>query len=642
MACDTIVLAAKLTQAKNTIARSVTAAKIKNLPKFWTETTLAMKQINEARAMCHDEVPHEHPAPTPKPTPTTIRALTVGQSHSVDYVDYWSGAFRKMNPEITWVDGLNQFISSGAGIGIFETWLQDIKVLKPTLVLISAIPSDLVNNLSRYLTFIHELKQAGAAVVMNSPWQTGDTTAAQRESTYQALTTQHGGPTVVADFTHHWLLGAEGAEDNPALYRDDIHWSEIHRVGGHAFALAIWSAAVAKAYPGIKVYPEPVATAAHRAHLPANTTPAPTPTPAPHPHPMPTPVGQWIKASDIQPVPDIFDLSQAIGDVAPHADNDGAPDNVGAFRMGANASHLNYDDPIVFPGQPGAAHLHMYYGNRSVDAHSTYESLRRNPANTSDASMVDGTGRWAPALLDGKGNVLIPNFVTLYYKREPKSAPLHFRQKGWADLPRGIRFVFGANYDADPIEEDSHGRSPVSFGLLRNGTWVNTERKRYLDEIAALALPGDEIHATLTAPECWDGVHVDSPNHRGHLKYGYWQKGEGRWVVPESHPYVIPTITNSLSWVVKPGDDPKLFAFSSDIAMGKRPGETFHGDYFEAWSDPVKQMWHDNAINRLLSCVSADFGNGKIGKRWPGFGFNGATSVPMPPRVGNTYIGPNP
>ena len=36
------------------------------------------------------------------------------------------------------------------------------------------------------------------------------------------------------------------------------------------------------------------------------------------------------------------------------------------FVTRCNFSHRNMDDPIVFPGQPGAAHSHDFFANRST------------------------------------------------------------------------------------------------------------------------------------------------------------------------------------------------------------------------------------------------------------------------------------
>ena len=52
------------------------------------------------------------------------------------------------------------------------------------------------------------------------------------------------------------------------------------------------------------------------------------------------------------------------------------PDVVGAFRFICGAGQILYDDPIVYPGQPGRSHLHQFYGNTAADAHSTFASIR--------------------------------------------------------------------------------------------------------------------------------------------------------------------------------------------------------------------------------------------------------------------------
>lgn len=39
----------------------------------------------------------------------------------------------------------------------------------------------------------------------------------------------------------------------------------------------------------------------------------------------------------------------------------------GIFRINCDFAHSSYDDPIVYPGQNDAAHLHRFYGNTVVD-----------------------------------------------------------------------------------------------------------------------------------------------------------------------------------------------------------------------------------------------------------------------------------
>jgi len=68
----------------------------------------------------------------------------------------------------------------------------------------------------------------------------------------------------------------------------------------------------------------------------------------------------------------------------------------GQFRVSCPYSHSKTDDPIVFPGQPGASHLHDFFGNNSVDAFSDESSLRA--ATTTCSTSDDLSGYWEPAM----------------------------------------------------------------------------------------------------------------------------------------------------------------------------------------------------------------------------------------------------
>lgn len=76
-------------------------------------------------------------------------------------------------------------------------------------------------------------------------------------------------------------------------------------------------------------------------------------------------------------------------------------------------SHAAADDPIVYPGQPGHSHLHMFFGNTEVDALTTVESLRNG--DTTCDQPLDKAAYWAPALLRG-AEVLTPVKSTAYYR----------------------------------------------------------------------------------------------------------------------------------------------------------------------------------------------------------------------------------
>ena len=118
-------------------------------------------------------------------------------------------------------------------------------------------------------------------------------------------------------------------------------------------------------------------------------------------------------------------------------------DDVGAFRFQCKPSHNLYDDPVVYPGQPGLSHLHTFFGNRSSNAYSTYASLRASGDGTCVGGPINRSAYWFPALRvdDGDGNdlndkVFMPDFTSVYYKMKPLQSTM---------MARGLRIIFGYN-----------------------------------------------------------------------------------------------------------------------------------------------------------------------------------------------------
>ena len=128
-----------------------------------------------------------------------------------------------------------------------------------------------------------------------------------------------------------------------------------------------------------------------------------------------------------------------------------APDDVGAFRFICGAGQILADDPIMYPGQAGKSHLHQFYGNLSANASSTFKSLRTIGRTTCGSAPLNRSAYWMPAMLDGKGHVVQPDYVSIYYKRRPITDPRvsdlsnpQFEGRAIA-LPNGLRFIFGRN-----------------------------------------------------------------------------------------------------------------------------------------------------------------------------------------------------
>lgn len=341
----------------------------------------------------------------------------------------------------------------------------------------------------------------------------------------------------------------------------------------------------------------------------------------------------------LAPIASEFDVNSGLqkawgsGDIPKSA----APDVVGAFRFICGAGQILYDDPIVFPCSPGASHLHQFYGNLGANAFSTFKSLRTSGKSTcaNGDNPVNRSAYWTPAMLDGKGNVVQPDYEAVYYKRRPLSDPKCSRKSGdpqaegdCVPVPNGIQFIFGWDPTKSTTAKTGAGHFDCTGPGAKSGQYPDIPTAKPNCPV------GSQMLAVLDAPSCWDGKYLDVPDHRSHVSYpdyGSW----GYLKCDDAHPYVLPTFHLAIAYTVAPGDDLSLWTLSSDVNAPDKPhGYTLHGDYKEAWDESVKTMWTKGCVDGLLNCSGGDLGNGKqiIGAEQPAYGWtNPQHLVPMPP-----------
>lgn len=314
----------------------------------------------------------------------------------------------------------------------------------------------------------------------------------------------------------------------------------------------------------------------------------------------------------------------------------GRPDDVGAFRFICNPSHNAYNDPIIYPGKKNASHLHTFFGNTKADENSTYESLRKTGDSTCN-NALNRSAYWIPAMMTPAGKVVMPDFISIYYKRRPSDDPECLKKalRGCVGLPRGLRYVFGYNMN-NPVASNGFHINCQGPGAV-SGHFPN------IPEAARNCPSGAQIGAIIGAPDCWDGKNLDSPDHRSHMayqSYGNW----GYAKCPSTHPYMIPTFTlgawyttdDTLDRSGSTAPDTRTWHFSSDRMAGmpwQTPGSTFHADWFGAWDDGVMKMWTEACIDKLLSCSGGDLGNGKQLKMYDGFQWTANPRLVDAPRI---------
>ena len=301
------------------------------------------------------------------------------------------------------------------------------------------------------------------------------------------------------------------------------------------------------------------------------------------------------------------------------------PDVVGAFRFICNPSHLAYADPIVYPNEPSKSHLHQFFGNTLTDANSTYESLRKTGESTCN-NKLNRSAYWIPAMHDGHGKIVLPDYLSIYYKREPDDAEICTREagKGCIKLPRGLRYVFGFDM-AKPTETTT-----VHFNCMGQGAKPGNYEN--LVDLIQECPVNEQIGALVSAPQCWNGVDLDSPNHRDHMAYAQRNRNTGLVSCPSSHPWRIPTFTVA-AWYTSDSNLSDWY-FDSDRMPGMPehiPGSTFHSDWFGAWDDNVMDKWTSNCVNLLLNCSGGDLGNGEQLKMFAGFSWTANPRLVNPP-----------
>lgn len=304
-----------------------------------------------------------------------------------------------------------------------------------------------------------------------------------------------------------------------------------------------------------------------------------------------------------------------------------AGDPLGAFRMTCQAGQINADDPIVYPGKVGGSpHLHQWFGNTAANALSTYRSLRTTGEGTCNGPL-NRSAYWMPAMIRGDDMIIRPDYITVYYKRYPKTASeCRTTARECISVPRGLRYVFG--FDMKRMHESQPENMIFHWKCV---TPQNTQRGDLTSRFDTLDCPaGNLLIVTLEAPNCWDGVHLDSADHRSHM--AYQQFGQGPATCPATHPYLIPQFTLGAAYSIEAGEDIRNWYLHSDRMAGMQqmaPGSTFHSDWYGAWDDDTLAVWVDNCIDRKLNCSAGELGDGTMMKHLADFDFR------SPPRLIN-------
>lgn len=256
---------------------------------------------------------------------------------------------------------------------------------------------------------------------------------------------------------------------------------------------------------------------------------------------------------------------------APHGGNANIDQH--GFRFFCVPSHYSFDDPVVYPGQAGATHLHMYFGNVDVDAFSTSESVINTGRSSCDGGITNRSAYWIPALFDENDDVVLPTFINNYYK-------------SWVDdrsnlrpIPPGLQIL---------ANDQILGSAGVVVSTVQEELWPATIRVSAHDGLSV-----EIIFPDCVAVDANGDPVLTSPGGTSHVAYA-------RGSCPRSHPYNIPQLTQIVNWNNVPFESD--WKFSSDMMNGAAKGTTAHADYIAGWTLESAQIMTDCVRDGYKEC----------------------------------------
>jgi hypothetical protein len=281
----------------------------------------------------------------------------------------------------------------------------------------------------------------------------------------------------------------------------------------------------------------------------------------------------------------------------------------GQFRAGCEFSHFAYDDPLVYPNQPGASHLHMFFGNTHVNAYSTYETLVDSGSSTCNGQELNRTAYWVPAMFDGDGNVRVPERIVVYYKGEGMARGLS------VPYPEGAAIIAGENINE--IGGDAGG-AEGKLTFVCSDQWSGTadpggntmpdcDGNTFLDLYGVEDEPHVVLEMNVKFPQCWTG---DDP---ANWRESYAIPSVGGWYASDctgEHDVHLPNLEYFVNYRVELGERTADWYLASDVdpaTFERQPGPggtSVHGDWWGGWNREVMELWIENCVNHRGGAAS--------------------------------------
>ncbi len=288
-------------------------------------------------------------------------------------------------------------------------------------------------------------------------------------------------------------------------------------------------------------------------------------------------------------------------------------DGLGAFRTDCAITHFGNDDPIVYPNQQGKAHHHTFFGNSDTNYLSTPESIRNSGGSSCAGGIANRSAYWIPSVIDtATGAPQKPVRGIIYYKAGGPTGNIQ-------PFPTGLRMIAG-NAGAVTEAESSSIFACVNESAVNYQTGLGKFIPACAKSNTGRGWIDGYIRLRIEFPSCWDGVNLDSADHKSHMAYsnGGFQDANGDWYYPPSfcpttHPIPVPKISEIFDFEVTDATNgTNNWRLSSDnYSTAQRGGLSLHADWMNGWVPSIMQRIVTNCLNQSIDCGVNYLGDGE-------------------------------
>jgi hypothetical protein len=248
-------------------------------------------------------------------------------------------------------------------------------------------------------------------------------------------------------------------------------------------------------------------------------------------------------------------------------------------------------DPIVNPGKI-AGHSHKVSGGNHFGAAGStqtpldvYNDMYSSPCTSCSIGKIDLSAYWHPDLYftwpNGTFSVVPDGGLTVYYLSRTGSGDQ--AHPDWQPIPKGLRMLAGNPYRRN-FSGSLEDRAVNYACLVENGADYPTSEPNNFPTDKYFCKNG--LRAQVWFPMCWNGVDLDSADHKSHMAY---PSNVDSGNCPTTHPVRIPGVFFEAFYAVSDyphGAGTNPFVWSN----GDPTGYGFHGDFLSGWNPDVMAL----------------------------------------------------